>query len=98
MIELSIIITLLITKTSTKINKSTNPRMVKNNHTFHFNHYKTVKHYGPIKFKAPTYLQNVISGSLERDPRLYLVTKDHNLDQQTYSECTLGGITKKYLK
>ena len=77
-----------------QINKTYN-FYVKNNHTFHFNHYKTAKHYGPIKFKAPTYLQDVIYGSLEQDPRLYLVTKDHNLDQQTYIDGTLAGITKK---
>jgi hypothetical protein len=63
--------------------------------TFYFNHYKTADHYHSFNFIVPSILQDVIKGSLEINPRPYLITKNNNLSQEPYNNGTLSGITKK---
>lgn len=59
---------------------------------FIFNHYKTSRKYGTIRFIAPKLLQNIINESLEKNPRDYLITKNENKTNVPY------GVGNKYGK
>jgi hypothetical protein len=65
---------------------------------FYFNHYKTVSKYKPFNFIVPRKLQEVILGSLKRNPRSYLITKNYNFSDVPYKDGKLTNIIPKIFK
>jgi|UniRef100_A0A6C0BLX4 hypothetical protein len=66
--------------------------------TFHFNHYKTVSKYKPFHFKTPEILRDIILGSLQLNPRPYLITQNLNRSDQPYKDGKLTALIPKLFK